>query len=78
MHNEFFDWVESHGFVNCHRMFHETEEQTVFTPSTKTPYQNDYLFVSESLRPFVTSCDVLNNRALKLSDHIPVVMELAV
>ncbi|HST03570.1 MAG TPA: endonuclease/exonuclease/phosphatase family protein [Chloroflexia bacterium] len=78
-HGDFFDWIESHGFVNCHKMFHETEEQTVFTPQTKHPYQNDYLFVSEGLRPFVTSCYVLNNsETLKLSDHIPVVLELDV
>ena len=78
-HGEFFDWVESHGFVNCHKKFHDTEEQTVFTANTKTPYQNDYLFVSEGLSPFVTSCNVLKNSdTLRLSDHIPVVMELAI
>lgn len=78
-HGEFFDWIESHGFVNCHKMFHDTEEQTVFTPKTKTPYQDDYLFVSQGLSPFVTSCYVLkNSETLELSDHIPVVLELAV
>lgn len=79
VHGEFFDWVESHGFVNCHRKFHDSEEQTVFTSNTKNPYQIDYLFVSEGLSPFVTSCYVLkNSETLKLSDHIPVILELAV
>jgi|SRR5687768_6550127 len=79
VHGEFFDWIESNGFVNCHRKFHDSEEQTVYSSNTKTPYQIDYLFVSEGLSPFVASCEVLkNSETLKLSDHTPVVLELAV
>lgn len=83
VHGEFFDWIESNGFVNCHKKVYTgetySEEQTVFTPQTKTPYQNDYLFVSKGLSPFVTSCYGLkNDETLKWSDHIPVVLELSV
>jgi exonuclease III len=73
-HNDFFDYVERNGYFNCHRHFHDVEEQTIFSAATKRPYQIDYLFVSESLKDRVTSCDVLNNpETLALSDHLPVV-----
>jgi len=78
-HNEFFDSIESGGFFNCHRMFHAEEQQTVWSWNTKYPYQDDHLFVSESLKEQLLSCDVLDNEHIrKLSDHSPVIAEVCI
>lgn len=76
-HTEFFDRIESTGFFNCHRKFHADEQQTFWGGNIKYPYQDDHLFVSECLAEQVISCDVLDNKSIrKLSDHIPVLMEI--
>jgi exonuclease III len=75
-HNLFFDWVESHGFVNCHRISHEIEEQSIWRPRCG-PYQDDYLFVSDSLKDYVKCCDVRTTPETRThSDHSPVVMTM--
>lgn len=44
---------------------------------SKHPYQDDHLFVSESLRESVEDvCVVVGSRAAALSDHYPLVLEL--
>lgn len=75
---EFFDWVESNGFFNTHKKFHEEEQQTFWGGKDCNPYQDDHLFVSGGLIDKVKSCHVVNNEhTRKLSDHSPLVIDLA-
>jgi exonuclease III len=77
-HSSFFDRVEESGLYDCHRLFHEADEQTYFRYNVHWAIQDDHLFVDGRLRGLVKSCDVLDNvETRRLSDHAPLVMELA-
>ena len=75
---QFFDWLENDlGFVNCTSEFYKREIQTVFTRNIRHPYQNDYIFISPSLKNKLGKCDVPKRTEVEgLSDHSPVIVEL--
>ena len=76
-HGPFFERLAKSVFFDCHRKFHRVEQQTVFRPGGKHPFQDDHLFVSHDLADQVRSCDVLNNEfTRRVSDHIPVLAEI--
>lgn len=76
-HGPFFERLSRSVFFDCHRKFHDTEQQTFFRSGSKHPFQDDHLFVSHDLADLVKSCDVLNNEITRgVSDHIPVVAEI--
>jgi len=76
-HGPFFERMAQSTFFDCHRKFHDNEEQTFFRNGSKYPFQDDHLFVSRDLAACVKSCNVLDNKITRsLSDHIPVVAEI--
>ena len=78
-HGPFFERLAKSVFFDCHRKFHNIEQQTFFRNGGKHPFQDDHLFVSHDLADRVRSCDVLNNEVTRsVSDHIPVVAEIAI
>lgn len=77
-HKVMFDRVEAFGLTNCHRRFHEKEEQT-FRRKGARPYQLDHMFISDKLADGLVSCDVLYNGEIEaLSDHNPLVTVLEI
>ena len=78
-HGPFFERLAESVFFDCHRKFHDVEQQTFFRSGSKHPFQDDHLFVSHNLADRVGSCDVLNNEVTRsVSDHIPVVAEIVI
>lgn len=78
-HGPFFDRMEAGPFVDCCRRFHQSEIQTFFHPNSAHPFQDDHLFASPDLAEKLTSCDaVLTDITKKVSDHIPLAMELRI
>lgn len=78
-HGSFFKRIEAGPFVDCHWMFHEKEFQTFFRKGTDWCLQDDHIFASPDVAKSFTSCDVLDNKTTRrLSDHLPVVAEVAI
>jgi len=76
-HGPFFDRIDESWFVDCRKRFYDSEIQTIFRPRQKHPFQDDHIFISQNLLEHVTKYHVLNNEVTrKLSDHIPVLIEL--
>ena len=66
------------GYIDLRPRYSETEQQTFFRENTK-PYQLDHFFGDSTTEASVKSWAVLTEvaRELKLSDHAPVVIDLA-
>ena len=78
-HGPFFERIDAGRFFDCHRKFHSEEVQTIFRPGQIHPFQDDHLFVSADLADRVVACEVIHNDVTrKVSDHIPVVAEIAI
>jgi exonuclease III len=76
-HGHFFERLAKSIFFDCHRKFHNIEQQTFFRNGCRYPFQDDHLFVSYDLANKVKLCEVLNNEFTRnLSDHIPLVAEV--
>lgn len=77
-HEPFFDWLENDlGLINAIKEFYKKGVQTIFTRNTKHPYQNDYIFISPSLKKKLKICYTLDRMEIAdFSDHSPVVVEL--
>jgi len=76
-HGPFWKRLSNSIFFDCHQKFHDVEQQTIFRPGGKHPFQDDHLFTAQNIADSVESCDVLNNRTTRsLSDHIPVIAEI--
>lgn len=85
--NAFFEAMRNGGFFECHWRMHGREEQTLWRKGTKEPYQDDHIFVSETLAPQVRACAVVDAEQIaagkppvavtrKLSDHGPVLLDV--
>ena len=78
-HGQFWKRLSKSIFFDCHRKFHDAEQQTFFRPGSKHPFQDDHLFVSRGLSKQVRSCNVLNNEATRnFSDHAPVLADIII
>lgn len=79
-HSQFFDWVENDlGLINSTKEYFKDTIQTVFTPSQKYPYQDDYIFLSKNLKNKLKFCRVPDRQEIeKLSDHTPVIITLEI
>jgi len=78
-HGPFLERLAESVFFDCTWKFHNAEQQTFFRKGVKYPWQDDHLFVSHDIADQVKSCDVLKNEVtLRVSDHIPVVTEIAI
>jgi len=76
-HKLIFDRLEDFGLINCTKKFYNKHIQTHVHERSNYEWQNDYLFISKNLEPFISKCDVINNIEMKkCSDHLPVVIEL--
>jgi len=74
----FFDALHDRGFHDCHYALHGKEIQSYWGHSAKKAYQLDHLFVDTASALSVRSCDVVTTSdTLRLSDHSPIVLELA-
>lgn len=74
---EFFERVADAGWIDCRAVFYEDEQRTFFQPG-KGPYQLDHVFVdaetADRLEAFTV---VTDDEYLALSDHAPVVVDIA-
>ena len=78
-HGSFFKRIEAGPFVDCHWKFHQKEIQTFFRKDTRWCLQDDHIFASPDVAKRFTSCDVLDNKTTRqLSDHLPIVAEVAI
>lgn len=78
-HGPFFERLAKSIFLDCVQKFHSEEQQTIFRPGQRHPFQDDHLFVSHGLAEQVTSCEVLNNETTRsFSDHVPVLAEIGI
>ena len=78
-HGPFFERLAESVFFDCHRKFHDVEQQTFFRSGGKYPFQDDHLFVSHDLADRVECCNVLNNEVTRsVSDHIPLLTEIII
>ena len=76
-HTEFLDGLVKRGYFDCHRKFHDEEEQT-FWGRTQIALQDDHIFVSADLAERVIACDVVNRSGIEyLSDHSPLLLRLS-
>ena len=76
-HGPFFERLADSPFFDCMMKFHDEEQQTYFRSDVSRPWQDDHLFVSHDIADKVVSCYVLNNEITRrVSDHIPVVLEI--
>jgi exonuclease III len=76
-HGPFFERLNRSIFFDCFRKFHDEEQQTIFRPGGKHPFQDDHLFTGHDLADYVKSCNAINNEATRsLSDHIPIIAEI--
>jgi endonuclease/exonuclease/phosphatase family metal-dependent hydrolase len=77
-HGPFWDRIDrGDPWVDCCRRFHQREVQTLFGERAVHPFQADHVFVSRSLGGRVTACDVVDTELTRrVSDHIPIVVEL--
>jgi len=76
-HRIFFERLEDFGLINCYKPFHQNFIQTLRDPRSTTPWQDDYLFISNALTDKLISCEVLENDKIKtFSDHNPVMISL--
>jgi endonuclease/exonuclease/phosphatase family metal-dependent hydrolase len=72
-----FDRIDAGSLLDCHRKFNKEEEQTYFS-KRGVPIQDDHIFMTRSLADLATKCYAVNNEeARSVSDHIPVVADLA-
>jgi endonuclease/exonuclease/phosphatase family metal-dependent hydrolase len=70
---------ESSSLVDCCQRINGKELQTIFREGAKDPFQDDHLFVSRDLASALEGCDVIHNEVTRrVSDHIPLFIELAV
>jgi endonuclease/exonuclease/phosphatase family metal-dependent hydrolase len=78
-HGPFFERMEAGELVDCHRKFHPEEVQTFFRLGTVNAFQEDHLFASKDVAEQVIECRVINNEITRrVSDHIPLVAEIAI
>lgn len=76
-HEILFDRIKNFGLHDCLSKFQPYPQQTWRKNGVMTPWQLDYLFMSESLVERVKQCDVRREPALKeLSDHNPILATL--
>jgi exonuclease III len=75
---DFFTRAGEDGWVECYRLFHETEGRTWFRGSD-LPYQLDHAFCDAETAKRLRSCQIDPHPAesLGLSDHAPLILELA-
>ncbi len=73
-----FGRIEDFELINCTNKFHGRHIQTYRDKRSEVPWQNDYIFVSKVLEGRLISCDVVDNPEVnKLSDHNPLILEIA-
>ncbi len=79
-HRIMFERLENYGLVSCIDLFPEKKSiQTYRHSRGNTPWQLDYLFISDVLRKCVSSCTVsMDEKLYDLSDHNPVILELSI
>ncbi len=78
-HKVFFDRLREFGLHNCFEDFYNDHVQTHRHNRSKKPWQNDYFFISNKLKPTLKNCVVLDTEEIrKYSDHNPVVIELEI
>ncbi|CAB5123980.1 hypothetical protein D3OALGB2SA_3159 [Olavius algarvensis associated proteobacterium Delta 3] len=79
-HRIMFERLENFGLLSCVDLFSEKKSlQTYRHNRGNTPWQLDYLFISDTLRKYVTSCTVSLDETLhEFSDHNPIILELSI
>jgi exonuclease III len=78
-HRLVFERQEDFGLVNCTKHFCGDHVRTYFHSRGDYHWQDDYLFISKHLIEKVEKCEVLNTEQHReLSDHLPIMIELAV
>jgi exonuclease III len=74
---EYFDRMESAGFVECLRKYYETEPRTWFRDGDG-PYQLDYIFCDPAQNELLQNCCVDEKPAINgLSDHAMIIAEFS-
>ncbi len=74
--HEFFDRIQSEGFVSLHRKFHQADQQTFFQKRGRG-HQLDYLYGNRAVGETASSCEVwYDDQVSDFSDHAPLVAEL--
>ena len=72
-HRIFFERVEAFGLANCFDPFYDDYVHTLRHNRSDREWQNDYLFISDSMRDTLRSCEALDNENIReYSDHNPV------
>ncbi|MGA2093345.1 MAG: endonuclease/exonuclease/phosphatase family protein [Sedimentisphaerales bacterium] len=79
-HGPFFEQIDKGDrWVDCCRMFHPTEIQTFFRANCIHPFQDDHIFASCDLKNRVKAANIIDNELTRrVSDHIPLVVEIDV
>lgn len=77
-HGPFFERIDRGDcWMDCCRKFHPIEIQTFFRDTCFNPFQDDHIFASCDLENRVKAANVINNELTrKVSDHIPLVVEI--
>jgi exonuclease III len=79
-HKIFFDRIEDFKLNDCFKLSKkEFPVQTLRHNSSEDKWQDDYLFVSDTLSKKLVTCEVVDNTEIrKYSDHNPVIITLDV
>jgi exonuclease III len=73
-HKIFFDRLEDFGLTNCTYQYFKKHVQTNRPRTGDFPWQNDYVFASNSLAKKLISCEVKDDVLVReMSDHNPVI-----
>ncbi len=78
-HGPFWERMDRSSLVDCCQRINGRELQTFFRADSMHPFQDDHLFVIHDLASALERCDVIHTEVTRrVSDHIPLFIELAV
>lgn len=78
-HGDFFKHMDESEFVDCCQKINGREIQTFFRNKAVHPFQDDHIFISKNLAEEIQKCDVIDTQVTRrVSDHIPMYIELAI
>ena len=78
-HRQFWEKMDASRLVDCCQRMNGEELQTYFRKDAEYPFQDDHLFVSRDLASGLQACDVIDTEVTRrVSDHIPLSIELAI
>jgi exonuclease III len=76
-HDILFQRLDDFKLKNCFEPFYNDFVQTLRHPKSEHPWQNDYFFISNTMKKNLKYCEVIDNESVRtFSDHNPLIITL--